>query len=598
MGEVRSTHLSYNGVIMSILLQGTKFKKRLMPLLFPVLLAGCTNLFGSNFDQTLKSDANASSEFYMNKMMQTTELEDQQTYKLLAARVLVTENKVAQAEALLAELNLKELTPEQLLDKSLIDAHISAVKQNNSQAESQLKLINLAQLSPSQSARYYEVSARIAENQNQFIDAVKARIKIDSFITDVQRKQENIDRTWALLRKTNKGTISHTPADGDIAFGGWLALAQAYNNNLNQPAQLSQALQSWKTAYPTHSASYLFPTELKSLSNFQQTQINKVALLLPLSGDAQLLGDTVKLGFDNARTGSTVTGANNDIQVDVIDTMTTDVPTAIQQAKESGAKAIVGPLLKNNVDAVINNPESIQGLNVLALNSTSNARAVNQLCYYGLAPEDEAESAADKLWNDGIKSPLVMVPQSDLGQRTASAFTVRWQQLSGTDANIRFYNQAQDIALALEEGASKQAEAMYIVALSEQLGEIKSVIDNVNPNLKLYASSRSNSSNNTPEYRLQMNGLQFSDIPFFKETDSAQYKQIEAQTNGDYSLMRLYAMGSDAWLLINQFNELRQVPGYSISGLTGKLSAGPNCNIDRDMTWFQYQDGEIHNIKN
>ncbi|WP_439327445.1 penicillin-binding protein activator [Lonepinella sp. BR2357] len=581
---------------MSILLQGTKFKKRLMPLLFPVLLAGCTNLFGSDFDQTLKLDANASSDFYMNKIAQTQELEDKQTYKLLAARVLITENKVAQAEALLVELNLKELTPEQLLDKSIIDAHISAAKQQNSQAESQLKLINLAQLSPSQSARYYEVSAQIAENQNQFMDAVKARIKIDSYLTDVQRKQDNIDDIWALLRKTNKGTVNSTSADGDVSLGGWLALAQAYNDNINQPTQLSQALQNWKTAYATHSAAYLFPTELKSLSNFQQTQVNKVALLLPLSGDAQLIGSTVKSGFDNAK-GETGESESN-IQVDVIDTMTTDIPTAIEQAKQSGAMAVVGPLLKNNVDVVLSNPSSIQGLNVLALNSTPNARAVNQLCYYGLAPEDEAESAADKMWNDNIRSPLVMVPQSDLGQRTASAFTVRWQQLSGTDANIRFYNQAQDIALALEEGASKQAEAMYIVALSEQLSELKSVIDNVNPNLKLYASSRINSSNNTPEYRLQMNGLQFSDIPFFKETDSEQYKTIESKTGGDYSLMRLYAMGADAWLLINKFNELRQVPGYSVSGLTGKLSAGPNCNIERDMTWFQYQDGNINTIKN
>ena len=96
---------------MTILLQGTKFKKRLMPLLFPMLLAGCTSVFGDNFANTLKNDANASSDFYMNKLEQTKSVEDQQTYKLLAARVLITENKVPQAEALLAEL--KDLTPEQ-----------------------------------------------------------------------------------------------------------------------------------------------------------------------------------------------------------------------------------------------------------------------------------------------------------------------------------------------------------------------------------------------------------------------------------------------------------------------------------------------------
>ena len=60
-------------------------KKRLMPILLSVALAGCSNLFGSSFTQTLQRDANASSEFYMNKLGQTQDKEDQQTYKLLAA---------------------------------------------------------------------------------------------------------------------------------------------------------------------------------------------------------------------------------------------------------------------------------------------------------------------------------------------------------------------------------------------------------------------------------------------------------------------------------------------------------------------------------
>lgn len=95
-----------------------------------------------------------------------------------------------------------------------------------------------------------------------------------------------------------------------------------------------------------------------------------------------------------------------------------------------------------------------------------------------------------------------------------------------------------------------------------------------------------------------MNGVQFSDIPFFKETNSPQYQKLAKTTGGEYQLMRLYAMGADAWLLINQFNELRQVPGYRLSGLTRILSAGTNCNVERDMTWYQYQDGAIVPVAN
>ncbi|MGQ9444342.1 penicillin-binding protein activator [[Pasteurella] aerogenes] len=569
---------------MPILLQCIHLKKRLIPFFFALVLAGCANIFSNSFSDTLKNDANANSDFYINRIEQAKSVEDQQTYKLLAARVLVTENKVASAEAFLSEL--KDLTEPQLLDKSIVDAHISAAKKNNQLAKSQLAAINLALLSPSQKARYYEVAARIAENQNDTIEAVKARIQIDNFLTDTQRKQENNDRTWALLRNTNRGVINNTVVEGSPALAGWIALAKAYNDNINNPAQLSQALQNWKSSYPSHSAAYLFPTELRGLFNFQGTNLSQIALLLPLSDNAQLIGNTIKKGFDDAR-------GDSPIQVTVFDTMTQPIESIIEQAKQQGITTLVGPLLKQNIDTLLNNPANIQGLSVLALNSTPNARAIGQLCYYGLSPEDEAESAANKMWNDGIRNPLVFVPQADVGQRTASAFNVRWQQLAATDANIRFYNNPDDINFALQEGLSQNAEALYIVATSEQLAEIKTSVDNTNRNLKLYASSRSNSPNNGPEYRLLMNGLQFSDIPFFKDTSSAQYRQIEQMTNGDYSLMRLYAMGADSWLLINQFNELRQVPGFSINGLTGKLSAGPNCNVERDMTWFVYQNADV-----
>ncbi|VEH66436.1 LppC [Rodentibacter pneumotropicus] len=75
-----------------------------MPILLSVALAGCSNLFGSSFTETLQRDANASSEFYMNKLEQTQNVEDKETYKLFAARAFIVENKIAQSEAILSEL--------------------------------------------------------------------------------------------------------------------------------------------------------------------------------------------------------------------------------------------------------------------------------------------------------------------------------------------------------------------------------------------------------------------------------------------------------------------------------------------------------------
>ena len=574
---------------MSILLQGGRFKKRLMPILLSVALAGCSNLFDSSFTETLQRDANASSEFYMDKLNQAQNAEDKETYKLLAARVLIAENKVAQSEALLSELGA--LNNAQKLDRTLIEARIAAAKGANEEAESRLRTVDLSKLSPSQKARFYETQAVVAENRKDVIEAIKARIKMDENLTDVQRRQDNVDKSWALLRSANTGVINNAADEGNPALGGWLTLIKAYNDNIRQPVQLSQALQNWKAAYPNHAAATLFPKELQSLLNFQQTNLSQVGLILPMSGEGQILGKTILSGFNDAK-------GNSSIPVKIFDSSTTPISEIIAQAKQAGINALVGPLLKQNVDAIVANPAVVQGMDVLTLNTTPNAQAINQLCYYGLSPEDEAESAATKMWNDGVRNPVVAMPQNELGQRVGNAFNVRWQKLTSTDANIRYYNLAADVPYFFQENGA-DANALYVVANPDELAEIKGYLTNNNAaNVKIYASSRSNAATNSADYAAQMNGVQFSDIPFFKESSGTQYKKVAGSTGGEYQLMRLYAMGSDAWLLINHFNELRQVPGYRLNGLTGILSAGPNCNVERDMTWFQYQNANAVPISN
>ena len=121
-------------------------------------------------------------------------------------------------------------------------------------AESKLRALDLTKLSPSQKSRYYETFAQTAENRKDVIEAVKARIKMDENLTDMQRRKDNVDKTWSLLRSANTAVINNASDEGSVALGGWLTLIKAYNDNIRQPVQLSQALQSWKSAYPNHVA--------------------------------------------------------------------------------------------------------------------------------------------------------------------------------------------------------------------------------------------------------------------------------------------------------------------------------------------------------
>lgn len=84
-----------------------------------------------------------------------------------------------------------------------------------------------------------------------------------------------------------------------------------------------------------------------------------------------------------------------------------------------------------------------------------------------------------------------------------------------------------------------------------------------------------------PDFRLEMEGLQFSEIPLLAGSNPALMQQVASQFKNDYSLLRLYAMGMDAWALANYFADLRQSSSQQITAATGTLTASADCVINR-----------------
>ncbi len=92
-------------------------------------------------------------------------------------------------------------------------------------------------------------------------------------------------------------------------------------------------------------------------------------------------------------------------------------------------------------------------------------------------------------------------------------------------------------------------DAVYIVATQSQLTLIKPMIDMATSSRgkpAMYASSRSYQAGAGPDFRTEMEGLQFSDIPLLAGSNPQLLQQASARFRNDYSLVRLYAMGMDA----------------------------------------------------
>lgn len=104
--------------------------------------------------------------------------------------------------------------------------------------------------------------------------------------------------------------------------------------------------------------------------------------------------------------------------------------------------------------------------------------------------------------------------------------------------------------------------------------------------------SRSAQGTAGPDFRLEMEGLQYSEIPMLAGGNLPLMQQALSAANNDYSLARMYAMGVDARSLANHFTNA-PVQGFEINGNTGSLTANPDCVINRKLSWLQYQQGQV-----
>ena len=305
----------------------------------------------------------------------------------------------------------------------------------------------------------------------------------------------------------------------------------------------------------------------------------------------------------------------------------------LAQAQRDGATLVVGPLLKSSVQQVA---DASTPLNVLALNEPETIQNHPNLCYFALSPEDEARDAAHHIWQQGKRMPLMLVPRSSLGDRVSKAFAQEWQTLGGGTVLQQSFGSTAELKQGINSGAGislsgtpvaaapsepqgvtiagltipapqssapteaaassgGSVDAVYIVATQSELQLIKPMIAmrvSSRSNVALYASSRS-FRRARADFRLEMEGLQFSDIPLLSGANPGLMQQAARSFNNDYSLVRLYAMGIDARTLANHFSEMRQMPGFHIDGNTGQLSATQDCVINRKLTWSQYRQGQV-----
>lgn len=617
----------------------------------------------------IQDEASANADYYLQQLQQSSD-DNKADWQLLAIRALLREGKTPQAAEQLATLPAN-LSDTQRQEQQLLTAELLVAQKNTPAAADILGKLDATQLSANQQVRFYQ--AQIAANQGRAtLPLIRAFIAQEPLLKD-KAHQDNIDSTWQALAQLTPQELNNIVINADEnVLQGWLDLTHVYQDNKQDPELLKAAIKDWQNRYPQNPAAKSLPTALTQISNFSQASTAKIALLLPLSGPAQVFADAIQQGFTAAQSGLPVAAsapvtpdatantpsdatapaevaamatpapvaapvvATSNAQVKIYDTTTQPIAALLAQAQQDGATLVVGPLLKPDVEQLSATPST---LNILALNQPEVNTNNPNICYFALSPEDEARDAAHHLWSQEKRAPLLLTPRGAFGDRVAKAFAEEWQKQGGqtvlqqnfgstaelkqainSGAGIRLTGQPIAISSApaaapasvtiagltipappvdapvVSTSAGGNIDSVYIIATPAELTLIKPMIDMATSSRSkpaLFASSRSYQAGAGPDYRLEMEGIQFSDIPLMAGANPALMQQATAKYANDYSLVRLYAMGIDAWTLSNHFAEMRQIPGFQVSGTTGELTASADCVITRKLPWLQYRQGMV-----
>ncbi|RSK64829.1 penicillin-binding protein activator [Enterobacter huaxiensis] len=690
---------------------------RSVPLLLAALIfAGCGTQAPDQSTAHMQGSAQADSGFYLQQMSQSSN-DTKTNWQLLAIRALLNEGKTQQAAELFNQLS-QDLNDAQRREQGLLSAELKVALKDYASAKKILGDIDVGALDKNQQARFWQAGIT-AEDGRPSLTLLRALIAQEPLLAGAD-KQKNIDATWqALASMTQEQARALVINADENVLQGWLDLQQMWLTNRSDPNMLKAGITDWQTRYPQNPGAKMLPTQLVNVQNFKPASTSKIALLLPLNGQAAVFGRTIQQGFEAAKNGTAaVTGsavpeqaaqaanvndvvspsvaetsdlttaqtpaqgtmqnpvtapttppaapapaetsapataeqpqpqaapaeqqpaaqpqtaatpaANPGAELKIYDTSSQPLDQVLAQVQKDGASIVVGPLLKNNVEELM---KSNTTLNVLALNQPENVQNRANICYFALSPEDEARDAARHIHEQGKQAPLLLIPRSALGDRVANAFAQEWQTLGGGVVLQQKFGSASELRAGVNGGAGialngspvsaslpqqqgvtiggltipapptdaqisggGKVDAAYIVATPEEIAFIKPMIAMRNGSQSgatLYASSRSAQGTAGPDFRLEMDGLQYSEIPMLAGSNPALMQQALGAVRNDYSLARLYAMGVDAWALANHFTQMRQVPGFELNGNTGDLTATQDCVINRKLSWLKYQQGQI-----
>jgi len=538
--------------------------------------------------------------------------------RLYAAQAAMQSGDAERTQLILQRIPQSKLPSDQQIRFSELQAQSALAIGDNAGAQRAIQHPSLQQLDSrplDEQLRVQQLRADIYDANEKPVEAAQERMFIDSLLP-ANAQASNQQAIWDSLAKASTTDLQAASNKATGEFAGWVQLALINRQNSNLDLQI-QALQAWRETYPTHPANSKLPKAMEQLQELQASRPTHIGLLLPFSGPLANVAQALRDGFLAAQYQAQSQGIEQP-QVTLYDsTQYVDALQALNQAKSEGVQWIIGPLEKDKVAYLAALPNL--PLPVLSLNY-SEQQGNNALTFYqfGLAPEDEARSAAMRAWEDGRRRMATLSTNDDWSQRANYAFKQQWEALGGELIGQEIVDQPATVANQMGEllkirqserrantvqgilgdvkalpTPRQDLDALFLAATPLQARQIKPTLAfQYAAALPVYATSHSYQVDPSGSQNTDLDGLLVAETPWLLEQDDPLYQSVTAswpQAAGP--LGRLYAMGIDAQRIFSRLPQMRQYPDTRIEGATGLLSLTQGGRIQRDLAWGQIEDG-------
>ena len=153
------------------------------------------------------------------------------------------------------------------------------------------------------------------------------------------------------------------------------------------------------------------------------TPLNKIALMLPVTGKYSKIGKAINEGIELELKNYPEEYRPKLIIYDTGDQA--NIKKIYREMLSEDFDFVIGPLQKEFINKIIN--YGLESLPILTLNYSNNLKKYSNFVYqFGLLPEDEAICIAEKVIIDGNNNAAILYPDNSWGARIAESFIFRF----------------------------------------------------------------------------------------------------------------------------------------------------------------------------